>query len=73
MGVRGIYCTILAQHGVEFHLWAFHLRFLANEVELGQVFLKVRLFSPYQCNSTKATQSSVICHRRTLPDDGVSE
>jgi len=70
---REICCTILAQHGAEFHLWAFRLRFLANEVELEQVFLQVRHFSPYQYHSTKATQISVIYHRRTLPDEGVIE
>jgi len=70
---RGIYCTILAQHGAEFRLWAFRLRFLANEMELGQVFLQVRHFFPYQYHSTEATQISVIYHRRTLPDEGVIE
>ena len=51
---RGIYCTILAQHGAEFHLWAFRLGFLANEVELGQVFLQVRHFFPISVSFHKS-------------------
>jgi len=36
----------------------FHVRFVVDKVTLGQVFLRVLLFSPRQCNSTVAPYAS---------------